>query len=150
MGSKARSSQDSTQQTTQTDNRIGASDNAIVGTYGAKIGSTETTIDAGRDITVNSLDPNTIAGAFGLTEAVTNRLADIVGQTVQGGQNLAERISGQTTGSIERISDAFGRQVSGLATTQTTGGTNQFTKIVLAVIVAAVVIFYVMRRKPGT
>jgi LPXTG-motif cell wall-anchored protein len=150
MGSSSRSSQTQAQSTVQTDRRIGASDNAIVAAEGSRIGSPNTSVSAGRDLTVQTLDPETIAGAFGLSETVVEKLSALAGETVQGGQNLAERISGQTTAVVERLSDSFGRQVSDLATTQVTGGASQFSKLLVIGLVAVSIlvgIFLWKRRK---
>ena len=136
MGSHASSEQSQSQTTTQIDRRIGASDNAVVAAEGSRVGGSDTTLRAGRDLTIQSIDPQTIAGAFGLSETVVNKLADLAGETVQGGQNLAERLSGQTTATVERITDSYGRQVKDLADTQLTGGTNQFSKLLVYGMVA--------------
>jgi LPXTG-motif cell wall-anchored protein len=134
MGSKSKSSQSQSQSTVQTDNRIGASDNAIVGTSGARIGSTETTLSAGGDLSISSLDPETIKGAFGLTDNVVNKLSELTGNATRDSQNLVERIAGETTGAIERLSGDFGRQVGSLGLTQATGGAAQSNKIILAIL----------------
>lgn len=145
MGSRARSTQSQSQTTTQTDNRIGASDNAIVGTHGARIGSTETSLSAGRDLTVQSLDPETIQGAFGLSETVVNQLSNLAGGTVQGSQNLIEKISGSTSGALERISSGFGSQISDLAVQKASGGLN--TNLVIMLVLAALAALFIWKKK---
>lgn len=144
MGSRAQSSQTQSQTTTQTDNRVGASDNAIVGQGNARIGSTETKLSAGGNLSIQSIDPDTIAGAFGLSDTVVNRLADLAGQSTQGAQNLAERLSSQTTGAIERIGSGFGQQITDLATAKS-GGISQNLMILIALAIGAAL--FLFRRK---
>ena len=144
MGSSARSTQQQIQKTTQTDNRVGASDNAIVGQGQARIGSTETSINAGGNLTVSSIDPETIKGAFGLTDTVVNQLANLAGKTQQEAGNLAERLSSQTTGVVERIGSGFGQQISDLATVKS-GGISQNLLLLIALVVGGA--FFFFRRK---
>lgn len=145
MGSRSTSTQKQSQTTTQVDRRIGASDNAVVAAENARIASPETNVSAGRDLTVQSLDPETIQGAFGLTDTVVNQLADLANNSVVGGQNLAEKLSSSATGTLERVTSGFGNQLSDLATQKASGGLN--TNLIVILIMAALAGLFLWKRK---
>lgn len=114
MGSKSKSSQRQTSTTTQTDNRIGVSDQAVVATRGSKVGTSE--ITAGRDIINHSIDGETIAGAFDLTNEVAAQIAglsqaavtgagELSGQFIEGAGALSEFAIGTTANTVGIISE---------------------------------------------
>lgn len=143
--SSAKSTQQQIETTTQVDNRIGASDQAVVGTHGARIGSTETSLSAGGDLLVQSLDPETIQGAFGLTDTVVNQLSGLANTAVVGGQNLAEKLSSSASGTLERVTSGFGNQLSDLAVQKASGGLNSNLVIMLAL--AALGALFIWKKK---
>lgn len=143
MGSKSSQSQRTSQETTQIDNRVGASDNAIVGQGQARIGSTE--VSAGRDLTVTSIDPETIQGAFGLSGKVVDSLTELSGGAIRDAQNTVERVAGSTGGILERVSSGFGQQISDLATQKASGGLN--TNLVIALAVMGLIALFIFKKK---
>ena len=142
-GSRSSSTQQQIQTTTQVDRRIGASENAIVAAENARIGSPE--ISAGRDLTVQSLDPETIKGAFDLSDNVVNQLSALANTSVVGGQNLAEKLSSSASGTLERITSGFGNQLSDLATQKASGGLN--ANLVIMLIVGGLIGLFIWRKK---
>lgn len=147
MGSRSSANQTQSQQTIQTDRRAAASDNAIVATEGARIGSSETNISGGRDVTIQSLDPETIKGAFGLSQSVVDQLSALAGGAVRDSQNTVERVAGSTAGTLERVASGFGQQVSDLALAKETGGLSQITKFIPWIIGAILAFLYFNRKR---
>lgn len=107
--------------------------NKVIGA-GANSGN----VSAGRDLTVNSLDPATIAGAFGLTTDVVNQLAALAGGYVDNATDLSEHSQAMVSEAFDR----FGSDLSAVTAKQidaNTPGSGNDKIIITAVIVGGVI-----------
>lgn len=125
---------------TATQNNLAASENSALQAQvttgrGNKVigaGANSGNVSAGRDLTLNSLDPATIAGAFGLTTDVVEQLAALAGGYVNNATDLSEH----STAMVSEAFDRFGSDLSAVTAKQidanTPGSGND--KIILAAV----------------
>lgn len=126
-GTKQSQDQTYTSTTTQTDNRVGASEQAVVlqgGGTAVGAGGTITNVGAGGSLTIESLDTELIATTLGITADVAEKLARFALDASQAGFDYARDSQAQVFdfgAGVAEGSGALASQALDLASQTTTG-----------------------------
>lgn len=135
----AASEQSQTVATVTTGNRNHVTDNR---------GSVNTAFDNKGDVTVNSLDPETISGAFGLTKDVVENLANLANGYVEHVSQTSERNTAEVANAFEH----FGAELSTVTQRQVDAFTPDAgkDKIITTLLVVGGVVWLaaLLRKKP--